>query len=500
MYRTMAILAFGLFGQCFLHGQSARLQVLEDSIRELTGEAAVRAALELSAVCRQEAKTDRAMAWADKAFVAARGEGWKDLQAKALMEKARTTSKEAGPLQVQRNLRAYRWWEEAFNTAESLSLRHEALSGMGELAGLLGRRREVMALERKLVQAGGARLMARLDSLENREEVLRDSQVVLEQVIREKEHAIRHMSQAQMQQQLLLAERERLLDSLRYRQAMDSLGIAQRDLRLERQAAALALKDSQRKLLIALAGLGLLLTGTLLYRYHASSRHNEALASKNQLIEAERQRAETLLHNILPAPVARELQETGTAAARRHDQVTVLFSDFAGFSAFSKGLPPETLVRDLDHAFRGFDRIVRLHRLEKIKTIGDAYMCAGGLDGPEPDHAVRMVRAALAFLDFLTDWNRDRTAAGLPLFVARIGIHTGPVVAGVVGSDKFAYDIWGETVNIAARMETASEPGRVNISAATQALVAAHFRCTCRGLIPARNIGEVEAYFVEEPV
>jgi class 3 adenylate cyclase len=111
-----------------------------------------------------------------------------------------------------------------------------------------------------------------------------------------------------------------------------------------------------------------------------------------------------------------------------------------------------------------------------------------------------MVRAALAFLDFLTDWNRDRTAAGLPLFVARIGIHTGPVVAGVVGSDKFAYDIWGETVNIAARMETASEPGRVNISAATQALVAAHFRCTCRGLIPARNIGEVEAYFVEEPV
>lgn len=499
MQRTLAILVCWGVGLAALYPQSARIQVLEDSIRTLTGEAAVRTALALAVLCREEDKTDRSMAWADKAFVAARSEGWKDLQAMALMEKARTTSRAAGPLHVQRNLKAYKWWEEAYHTATALSLRHEALTGMGDLAGLLGRRREVMALERKLVQAGGARLMARLDSLESQKEVLRDSQVVLEQVIREKEDAIRNMSQAQMRQQLMLAERERLLDSLRYRQAADSLGIAQRDLRLERQAAALALKDSQRKLFLALAGLGLLLTATLLYRYHASRRHNAVLASKNALIEAERQRAENLLHNILPAPVARELQETGIAAARRHGEVSVLFSDFTGFSTFSRGLAPENLVRDLDHAFRGFDEIVQRHRLEKIKTIGDAYMCAGGLSEPDPDHAVRMVRAALDFMAFLADWNRDRSAAGLFPFVARIGIHTGPVVAGVVGSKKFAYDIWGETVNIAARMETASEPGRITLSAATHALVAGHFRCTPRGLLTARNIGEVEAYFVDGP-
>ncbi|MEM6769783.1 MAG: adenylate/guanylate cyclase domain-containing protein, partial [Bacteroidota bacterium] len=166
-----------------------------------------------------------------------------------------------------------------------------------------------------------------------------------------------------------------------------------------------------------------------------------------------------------------------------------LFADFKGFSKLAAKMKPDELIRHLDEAFRAFDRIVRRHGLEKIKTIGDAYMCAGGLPEESDDHALRMVRAALEMQTYLTT---------NPHFSARIGIHTGPLVAGVVGQDKFVYDVWGDTVNQAARLEAEGEAGRVAVSAAVAAKVGQHCTCVPAGTFTAKNIGEMERYWIEE--
>ena len=226
--------------------------------------------------------------------------------------------------------------------------------------------------------------------------------------------------------------------------------------------------------------------------------NEKLLEEQKNLIEREKQRSENLLLNILPAPVAEELKERGHVQPRYFDQVSVLFADFKDFSLICTQLAPEQLISDLNHCFGQFDRIVTRLGLERVKTIGDCYMCVGGLSRPNTDHAVRMVQAAFAMQAFLGKWRQERIAFGLPVFEARIGIHSGPVVGGIVGTTKFAFDIWGETVNIAARMEGNGEPNRVNISGDTYALVRNYFPCEYRGKIPIKNIGEAEMYFVLE--
>ena len=163
----------------------------------------------------------------------------------------------------------------------------------------------------------------------------------------------------------------------------------------------------------------------------------------------------------------------------------------------AKQLPPDKLVHDLHHAFQNFDRIIGKYNIEKIKTIGDAYMCAGGIPD-DKGHPRDVVKAALEIQQFLNTWNKEKRKNGEPPFEARIGIHTGPLVAGVVGSRKFAYDIWGDTVNVASRMETSGEVGRVNISASTFSFVKDEFACEYRGKVPAKNVGDVEMYFVKD--
>jgi class 3 adenylate cyclase/tetratricopeptide (TPR) repeat protein len=298
---------------------------------------------------------------------------------------------------------------------------------------------------------------------------------------------------------------EKRVKDIERRQAL--YGDQQKQLEIERQQQRNALLDAQlreqqaeirratlqRRSLLG-GALGLLLLAGLLYnRNRIKTKANRDLAEKNQIIEQERQRSENLLLNILPAQTAEELKAHGKAQAREYESVTVLFSDFKSFTTIAETMKAEELVAEIDTCFQAFDAITGRHGIEKIKTIGDSYMCVGGLPSPNDTHPTDVVSAALEMQAFMQEHNAGRAAP----FEMRIGVHTGPVVAGVVGTRKFAYDIWGDTVNLAARMEQNSQPGRVNISQSTFERVKGVFECAYRGKISAKNKGEVDMYFVE---
>lgn len=229
----------------------------------------------------------------------------------------------------------------------------------------------------------------------------------------------------------------------------------------------------------------------IVYRnYRNKLKLNKILDSKNAQIEH-------LLLNILPSEVAEELQKNGNATPRYYEKVSVLFTDFKGFSSLAKNLSPQEVVTELNDCFMAFDDIIEKYNLEKIKTIGDSYMCAGGIPTQDELHFINIIKASLEMQQFIILRNLNRTKMNLPEWNIRIGINTGPIVAGVVGKKKYAYDIWGATVNVASRMESNGEPGRVNISAATYNLVKDKYACTYRGKVFAKNIGEVDMYFVD---
>lgn len=219
--------------------------------------------------------------------------------------------------------------------------------------------------------------------------------------------------------------------------------------------------------------------------------------SKQKLqIEVEQKKSEELLLNILPFEVARQLKSKGRAKPRYYKMVSVLFADFKGFSNFSKKLEPRELIQILDNFFAKFDEIIEKHYLEKIKTMGDAYMAAGGLPLRNKSNPINAVIAGLEIQHFMNALNDEKVLRNEDVWELRLGIHTGPVVAGVVGRKKFAYDIWGDTVNIASRMENNGAVGMINISESTYKEVNEFFDCDHRGKIEAKGLGKIDMYFV----
>ena len=224
----------------------------------------------------------------------------------------------------------------------------------------------------------------------------------------------------------------------------------------------------------------------------------QRVKDRTEQLAQEKKKSDDLLLNILPEDVADELKNTGRAKAKKYETVSVMFTDFKDFTNRSETMTPEELVTELDMYFRAFDRIVVKYELEKIKTIGDAYLCIGGINGDGKGSAINTVKAASEIMDFVKQKAEERKAKGKGYFEMRIGITTGPIVAGIVGEKKFAYDIWGDTVNTAARLEQSGKEGRINISQNTYEIVKDEFECEYRGEVEAKNKGMLKMYFLGE--
>jgi len=222
---------------------------------------------------------------------------------------------------------------------------------------------------------------------------------------------------------------------------------------------------------------------------------SEETSRQKKIIEEERQKVDDLLTNILPEFVAKELKEKGSVTPHHFPYASVLFTDLAGFTKLSQGLSPKEIIDELNTIFIGFDEIMERNNMEKIKTIGDGYMAVGGVPIPNGSNAVDAVNAGLELVRFVRRVREENKKLGKPEWNIRIGIHTGDLVAGMIGKNKFAYDVWGITVNTASRMESSGEPGKVNISGITYQLVKDKFDCEYRGNIEVKNMGRMDMYF-----
>jgi class 3 adenylate cyclase len=277
-----------------------------------------------------------------------------------------------------------------------------------------------------------------------------------------------------------ISEKEKLLQQAKLTEVSKEKEIQEKELALSQ--AEVQSKNQQRNGFIIGSVLMMLLAGAIFMGLQRT-RKEKTISDKL------RNESEALLLNILPSEVAEELKQKGSSEAKLYNHVSVLFTDFVNFTGLSEQMSPTELVQEIHKNFTAFDAIMEKHGIEKIKTIGDAYLAVCGLPNEVEDHAQRITQAAIDIQQFM------QTNQGK--FQIRIGIHSGPVVAGIVGVKKFAYDIWGDTVNMASRMESNSEAGKINISSATYELVKDEFTCEYRGKINAKNKGEVDMWFVK---
>lgn len=227
-------------------------------------------------------------------------------------------------------------------------------------------------------------------------------------------------------------------------------------------------------------------------------RQKEKIEQQKEDLQEEKEKAESLLLNILPEETVEELKANGKATARGYRRATVMFTDIKGFTQISENIKPVELVARLDSYFIKFDQIIEKYGIEKIKTIGDAYMCAGGVPIRNKSNPIDTVLAGLEVQRFMLEDKRQRQARGEEYWELRIGIHTGEIIAGVIGTKRFAYDIWGDTVNVSSRMETSCEPGMVNVSGETYNYIEPLFVCKYRGKVSAKNKGDIDMYYVEK--
>ena len=511
MKKTILLILF-LSQMLCAHAQSAKIQALEDQLRPAFGPGRVSLYIALADACMEEGQFDKAADWAEEGADFARKIKQSDLRAVALNRQGKAMMlggkrKAAGRFEasldilrengntnktlVLDNLQSLRRLAERSGKAKDIAVIDDQIAVLeGRTPGAPANapvtktelRNELVALQQQLANAG--------DGFKNDQVKMMQESKELQAQLAAKEAAMEQMSEEQMKSSMLLMQQRLMLDSLVFRAGIDSL---------EKSNATLALSEakSSRKFYIAAMIALLLLAGGSLFSFVRARTHAKVLEEKNKIIREEQQRSESLLLNILPSLVAEELKKKGHTNARLFEDVSVLFADFVGFSKIAELLTPQELVSELDTCFRAFDQIIANYNLEKIKTIGDCYMCAGGLPNGGGAQLSDMVRAARDMQKWLHTWNTERIKTGKPRFEARIGIHRGPVVAGVVGSKKFAFDIWGDTVNIAARIEQAGEGGKINISGEAYELIRHSFPCTYRGKIAAKNKGEIDMYFVD---
>lgn len=303
-----------------------------------------------------------------------------------------------------------------------------------------------------------------------------------------------HEQMLTLDDSLKSAETAKKLDQMEFRKKIlaDSMKQEQERLQIEMTHREELQKEGRTRNIAIGAGIFFILLAGGFY-----SRWRYVRKAKAR-IEKEKDRSENLLLNILPAEIAEELKEKGRADARDFDMVSILFTDFKEFTQTSEKLSAKELVEEINTCFEAFDKICEKYKIEKIKTIGDSYMAAGGIPVPTGDSVKNTVLAGLEMAAFMLKRKAKREAAGQIPFYMRVGIHTGPVVAGIVGVKKFQYDIWGDTVNTASRMESHGEVGKVNISQSTYELIKddSQFQFESRGKVPAKGKGEVEMYFV----
>ena len=457
---------------------------------------AARAAYLVGQIYESERNERQQEVWFRTSESFAKQAGDLDLIVKSVIKRGSLASRE-------RNYRrAAQIYEEAFNyfSAQGTSISELAAQYEREKASLEQQKRQLENSRQQLAEEIAA-LRLEKGQLQDDKSELEATQEVL---IREKEKVEEEITTTQEELETVAAAKEEA-EQLAEQRAIaveqlsrDTLEARYERTRLENEAAAAKLRANEiRDLTIIGLVIASFLILFLLSRFLSKRRAARVLEEKNTIIEKERKRSDDLLLNILPANIAEELKATGQAKARKFDKVSVLFSDFKNFTGIAEQMSPEELVEQLDQAFKSFDRIIAKYEdIEKIKTIGDAYMCVSGLSTKvsNPDN---LIKAALEMQEVLKEQARERERMGKPFFEARIGVHTGPVVAGVVGVDKFAYDIWGDTVNTAARVETNSGVGKVNISETTYEFIKYRFRCTYRGKIEAKNKGLIDMYYVD---
>lgn len=273
---------------------------------------------------------------------------------------------------------------------------------------------------------------------------------------------------------------------------------AQAEKKLAQQAQQTQELENQRNIIFftAFAVFLLAVAGLIWRNAQQQKKNNKIILLQKDEIETEKGKSDQLLLNILPEEIAKELKETGVTEVRHFKLATVMFADIKGFSSLAMKLSPQDLIKELDFCFSTFDEIVAKYNLERIKTIGDSYMCAGGVPICNESNPIDTVLAALHIQEWMLDQKKEREKNGGDYWEIRLGIHTGDLVAGVIGKTRFAYDIWGNTVNTASRMESGGEVGKVNITEITYDYVKDYFQCTPRGKIEAKNIGLIETYFV----